>query len=684
MVETLERQIAAIDKDAILRALGDLPVTPYDHQFVAYEACQQAIRKYPGPVIVDAAVSAGKTIMIAMLARRIRDLGYPAMILSRQAEIIDQDHEELKNFQVWSSIYCAGINNTKSNKFPIIVGSEGTVIGGIKPGEKLANYAPLFLLIDECHHVNIEDLIRSENRKVPEYLVEDGAYVLDEFGEKVQVGEHVGETYEEMIESGRAAYTIIIRTFQERCRRIHGKELRIIGYTGTPYRGCESIIQPDLKEPGFWRKKVCEISTEYLVSVGAVVPTRFGISDLRYDLSQWRSTGEEGIKEFSDADMKAMEAAIHKDKKLTQKIMAEVYAITENRNGVLVTCAGVRHCKEAAAALPEGTPFAIITEDTTPRKRREILKDANTGKIKFIFQVNALTTGVNVPFWDTSVILRKIGSLTLLTQLLGRGMRILKPFHLAAGYTKEDHLVLDYAGTLDELGSLYFSPLLEAYQHNADESKGKLVQRCPKCYAAGRTVMNGEHARRCRWVDPDTKIRCDHFFTFITCDDWKDSSGKIVTQKGCGAKNDIVARICRCCGNSLVDPNEKLSHTAYSKDDYCTVRDFRIEPARGRNGNDTGGVAFRYVLERDGVEFIAWQVFWPGSDSPQARKEWLHNAVNKHVLDGSMRKQIKECRTVGAVMSYAGYFMRPLKVTHRKIGKGKDVISNKIFLNEDF
>lgn len=678
MIETLERQIEALDRDAILRTLGDLPVTPYDHQFVAYEACQQAIRKYPGPVIVDAAVSAGKTIMIAMLARRIRDLGFPAMILSRQAEIIDQDFEELKNFGVPSSIYCAGLNR-KSAHFPIVVGSEGTVIGGLQPGKHLADYAPLFLLIDECHHVNIEDLIRSETRKVPEYLMENGEIVLNGFGEPEQIGEHIGETYEEMIEAGRAAYTVIIRTLQKRCRERYGKELRIIGYTGTPYRGVESIVQPNPKEPGFWRKIVTNISTEYLVSVGAVVPTRFGVSDLHYDLDQWRSTGEDGVKEFSDADMAAMQAQILKDKKLTQKIMAEVYAITQDRLGVLVTCAGVRHCKEAAEALPPGTPYAIITEDTGPKKRRDILRDANTGKIKFIFQVNALTTGVNVPFWDTSVILRKIGSLTLLTQLLGRGMRILKPFHIAAGYTKEDHLVLDYAGTLDELGSLYFSPLLEAYQHNADEAKGALVVPCPKCKAAGRKTMNGEHARRCRYVDPDTKIRCDHFFQFITCDDWKDANGKTITQKGCGAKNDIVARICRCCGNSLIDPNEKLSHTAYSKDDYCNVRGFAIEPARGR-----GGLAFRYDLEKDGIEFRAWQVFWPGSESPQARKEWEFNGINKHVLDASKRREIKKCRTVEAVLAYAPYFMAPLKVTHRKIGKGKDVITNKIFINEDF
>lgn len=680
MLMTLEKQIEALDRDAILRALGDMPVTPYDHQYVAYEACAEAIRRYPGPVIVDAAVSAGKTIMISMLARRIRDMGFPAMILSRQGEIIDQDFEELRNFGVNSSIYCASLGR-KSAHFPIVVGSEGTVIGGIRPGQALAHYAPLFLLIDECHHVNIEDLIRSEERVVPEYLRDEktGEIILDGFDEPTIIGEHKGETYEEMIEAGRSSYTIIIRTFQKRAREVYGKELRIIGYTGTPYRGVESIIQPDLEQPGFWRKKVCEISTEYLVSVGAVVPTHFGISNLHYDLDQWRSTGEDGVKEFTDAEMDAMQKAILKDKKLTHEIMAEVYAIAQHRNGVLVTCAGVRHCKQAAEALPPGTPYAIITDDTTGKKRMDILRRANTGEIKFIFQVNALTTGVNVPFWDTSVILRKIGSLTLLTQLLGRGMRILKPFHIAAGVTKEDHLVLDYAGTLDELGSLYFSPLLEAYQHSADESKGELELDCPKCRKAGHPTLNGKHARRCRYVDPDTGERCEHFFQFITCDDWKDASGRKVVQKGCGAQNDIVARICRCCGNSLVDPNKNLSRTTYSRDDYATVRGFRIELARG-----TGGIAFRYELEKDGDQFVAWQVFWPGSDSPAAKKEWVHNGILKHVLDGKMRNTIKKCRTPQQVLEFAPYFMAPLKVSHRKIGKGKDVITNKIFMNEDF
>ena len=62
-------------------------------------------------------------------------------------------------------------------------------------------------------------------------------------------------------------------------------------------------------------------------------------------------------------------------------------------------------------------------------------------------------------------------SLTLLVQLLGRGMRLLKPEQIAAGYKKEDHLVLDFTGTMFELGSLYEDPILEEAEAKKEERR---------------------------------------------------------------------------------------------------------------------------------------------------------------------------------------------------------------------
>ena len=59
--------------------------------------------------------------------------------------------------------------------------------------------------------------------------------------------------------------------------------------------------------------------------------------------------------------------------------MLKVMEITKNRNGVLITCAGKKHCQEAAKYLPEGS-YSIVTEDMGPKARRKALKDAYTGR----------------------------------------------------------------------------------------------------------------------------------------------------------------------------------------------------------------------------------------------------------------------------------------------------------------
>lgn len=644
LIPPIEDQIAACDIDAINAVLGEMPFPPYPYQYAVYDVTAQAIKHYKGPFVVKASVSAGKTVMISMIAKRIMQMtiaGHQAqaLVIARQAEIVEQDHKEMRNFAVPNSVYCAGLG-LKSSFYPVVTGSVGTVVNALT--DKLADFAPLFLLIDECHQVNVDDLIASE-----------------------LAGE---ETIEDMKEAGRADYTIIIRELQRRALAKYGTKLRIIGYTGTDYRSTQPIINPDYSTPGFWRAAVCDISMDYLEKVGSIVPTTFGISKLKYNLEQFKAIGGEGCAEFSGADMDAMQEAIEAQNTLTAQIMQEVYELTLDRNGVLVTCAGVEHCKQAARALPPGVSYAIITDDTNARQRRKILKDANHGKIKFIFQIGCLTTGVNVPFWDTSVILRKIGSLTLLVQLLGRGVRILKDFHHDLGFVKEDHLVLDYGGAMDDLGAMYFNPILEAYTYSRDKENAE-TKHCPHGHE------NGKHARRCIWEDPHTGARCGHWFISRTCGVKKDHAGRVLSE-GCGAKNDVAARFCSVCGDTLIDPNEALSNKHYTVDDYCKVVSFEVEPARG-----DGAIGFKYMLEQDGTQFKAWEIFHPGSKSPQARKAWLHHGILKHCVDPEGIKALKKAHTALDVMDAAAYILPPIKVTHRKRG-GKDVITRKVFFED--
>lgn len=664
-IPNIKRQISTLG-DAVIKSLqsrftvGD--IVPYPYQCVAYTEIAKRMKNYEHPFFVKASVSAGKTIIFAMVAAQCKRMGLKMMVLARQAEIVDQDSEEISNFGVPNSIYCAGLK-TKSAYFPIVVGSEGTVSNGLF--KALGDYVPHVIGIDECHQVDWEDLAEAieNNEPYEQMTTKKGAFVLNGDGSYV-----FNQDGEPMKGTGRSQYTVIIREMQRRCKETYGHELRIFGMTGSEFRGVVPILVEDKRVRGFWREQVTNIDTNYLIEVGSVVPTNFGnVEGLGYDLSEFEASSEDGVADFDLKTLKAMEEKIHSDATMTQKIMARVHEICKDRNGVLVTCAGERHCKEAAAALPPGTTYRIITGKTGEQQRKTWLREAFEGKVKYIFQVMALTTGVNVPFWDTSVILRKIGSLTLLIQLLGRGMRLLKKWHIDQGYKKDDHLVLDFAGCLDELGQLYFDPILEQAQYQNRFSTGKDPKFCPIC-----GTENSFHARRCIHTDADGN-RCEHFWTSRTCEDQKDPrTGKIIV-RGCGTKNDVVARVCRHCDASLVDPNKKLSGKHYTKNDWCNVKSFRVDMTKNQKG-----IVFCYELEAHGETFKAYEKFFPESDSQICKAKWRQAAL-AHIVDRRIAGVTASYRNARKIMGNAHHIMAPVRVTHRKNGKGEDIIYKREF-----
>lgn len=681
-IKSIHKQIEELGEEKIkeLQAkftFGD--IVPYAYQCVMYDEIAKRIGAYKHPFFVKASVSAGKTVGFAMVAARCREMksakfpkGLSMAILARQAEIVSQDSEELTNFGVPNSVYCAGLN-TKSAHFPIVVGSEGSVANGLF--KALGDFTPMVLGIDECHQVDWEDLAEAiENEEFYEQMTtaKDEDVFVDHPDAEGNITKQLmlsRKTGEPVKGTGRSQYTVIIVELMKRCQLVHGKELRIFGMTGSEFRGTTPILVENKKLPGFWREQVTNIDTNYLIEFGSVVPTVFGsVGDMGYDLEEFKASGQDGTKDFGTKEMKQMQDKISANASMTKRIMEAVVKEAQNRNGVLITCAGQRHCKEAASYLPPDATYAIITEKTGAKQRKEILDKANKGEIKYIFQVVALTTGVNVPFWDFSVILRKIGSLTLLIQLLGRGMRLLKAWQVAAGMVKTDHLVWDFAGTMDELGQLYFDPILEEAQFQRRFDSKKEPKTCPIC-----GEVNSFFARRCIKRDANGN-RCEYFWKSRECEDQIDPRTREVIVKGCGTQNDIVARICRHCDVSLKDPNDNLTGKAYTKNDWCEVLNFEV----GMTRNQTG-IVFNYLLRDSmGVEFKAYEVFSPQSENAIARTIWEKKAAEVHVLDPKVRKLMKAYRSARLIMQNVHHIARPIRVTHRKSAKG-DIISRKDF-----
>lgn len=634
MTHKIDKMISEIDINLLKSYLDTGDIKPRPYQWLIYKLTGDVIRHYVGPSYVTASVGSGKSLMIAMIAKRFQEMGYSGMILSRQGEIVEQDAEELWSLGVRNSLFSASLGR-KSSTYPIICGSEGTVVnalfdkkdesGNVIAKGALSDFYPRFLLIDENHMVNDIDVVND----------------------------------------GDTQYAVIINELMKRCKDKHGHELRIIGYTGSPFRGTTSI------KGAFWKKEIINIDTKYMVENGFLVPTIFGLHDvdsLHYDLSDFHGSDVDGTQDFTAEQLKQMQKEILEQGTLTQKIMLKVMELTKNRNGVLITCAGKKHCQEAAKYLPEGS-YSIVTEDMWSKARRKALKDAYTGRKKFTFQIAALTTGVNIPLWDTSCILRKIMSLTLLVQLLGRGMRLLKKEQIDAGYHKEDHLVLDFSGTMFELGQLYEDPILEEAEAQRSKRSGEQVP-CPKCGA-----MNSPYARRCIGKDalsPDG--RCEEFFSYIRCG--FDKHGMRIFDDGCGTKNDPTARYCRHCDHVLRDPNAALNERAYTDNEWTEVKDFKIELTK-----DEKGVVYRYfIMKENGKEGWVNEVFYPfGRQEKYLKNQFKIKGLLNHVSDRNLIDNLMNCHNAKAFMAFTGLIRAPKRITHRFNDKGRDIIHRKEF-----
>lgn len=639
-MQKIDAMIAELDMDKLRASIHTGEIEPRPYQWLVYEKTAEVIRKFgkqPKPSYVTASVGAGKTIMIAMIARRFQDMGWEGLVIARQGEIIEQDAEELWNLSVKNSLFSASLGR-KAYAYPLIAGTEGTIINSLfdKTADDgtvikslLSDFTPRYILVDECHQVNWQDIIS---------------------------------------EHPETQYGVIMNELNRRCKAKYGHEVIVIGYTGSPFRGVESI------KGAYWKHEIVNISTKYLVDLGFLVPTIFGgqdIEDLQYDLHEFASSDVDGVQDFTDSQLKEMQEEILKQGTLTQKIMLKVMELTRDRLGVLITCAGKKHCKEAAKYLPEGS-YSIVTEDMGQKARRKALKDAATGRKKYTLQIGCLTTGVNIPYWDTSVILRKIMSLTLLTQLLGRPMRLLKPDQIAAGLVKENHLCLDFTGTMFELGGLYEDPILEEAEAQRAKRSGEQVP-CPKCQ-----TMNSPYARRCIGKDstsPDG--RCEEFFSFIRCG--FDKHGIRIFDDGCGTKNDPTARYCRQCDHVLRDPNAALNERAYTDNEWTEVKDFKIELTK-----DEKGVVYRYFIKKEnGKDGWASEVFYPfGRQEKHLKNQFKIKGLLNHVSDRNLIDNLMNCHNAKAFMAFTGLIRAPKRITHRFNDKGRDIIHRKDFIGE--
>lgn len=611
----------------------------HEYQVPIHELTIKHCRESSDPAYVSASVGAGKTLNIAFMCKHVVSKGGKVLVLARQGELIQQNSDDAWAIGVKNSIFSASLNK-KSTTFDCVMGTEGTVSNHLL--DVFTNWVPDCILIDENHMVAWQDTLKcieamEEQKEVINRVLNGDAYT-EEFDQIFYNQEYT-------------QYAKIIAHF----KRLRPK-LRIIGYTGSPYRGVESI------KGQFWKKMIYEIGTMQLISLGFLVPPIFGFGDdeHHYDLSEFKLQKEEGAQDFTTKELAAMGRKLTKDVTMTQAIMEQVKAVAANRNGVMITCASKKHCQQVADCLPDGT-WCIITDDTTTKSRIDNLRKIKSGELKYVIQIGCLTTGFNAPTLDTSVILRKIGSLTLLIQLIGRVLRQLKPEQEKAGFVKNNALVLDYTDTLECMGDIYDDPIIQQAMLSHKKKNENMIP-CPSC-----ETMNSMFARRCVGVD-HVGNRCEHFFVFKTCEK-------------CGAKNDTSARECRSCNSVLVDPNTKLTHKAYTDADFKQVKEVAVYAAK----NNQSLINIEYHLNTthfvDGVERpeVAKEMIWHNPQEPWKRGGFYKWLEQHCPLPDQKSKVIKSAGNMAAADMIRRVADWPYEITHRINDKGFSVINRKKF-----
>lgn len=170
----------------------------------------------------------------------------------------------------------------------------------------------------------------------------------------------------------------------------------------------------------------------------------------------------------------------------------ELITKAEQRRSVLVFCQSVAHAVQVTQLLQGSlSRVELVTGDTPSDKRAEYLRDFKSGLIKYLVNVNVLTTGFDAPNVDCVALLRPTLSPGLYYQMVGRGFRI------ADG--KENCLVLDFAGNVKRFGpvdQIIIKPT------KVDGASGEApTKTCPEC----QTICHAAFAEcpDCHYQFPD-------------------------------------------------------------------------------------------------------------------------------------------------------------------------------------
>jgi DNA repair protein RadD len=244
--------------------------------------------------------------------------------------------------------------------------------------------------------------------------------------------------------------------------KVVNPHLRIVGFTATPFRlKTGAICTPD----GFLNHICYEVGVRELIVQGYLCPLITKAGRTKADTSGLHVRGGEFVpREVED---------LMDNDALVEAACAEIVEHTRSRNAVLIFASGVKHGEHNVSVLKNthGIGCGFVTGDTPIDERDAVLARFKAGGLKYLCNVNVLTTGFDAPHIDCVALVRPTLSAGLYYQMVGRGFRL----HAS----KANCLVLDFGGNV-----LRHGPVDQIRVKERDAGSGPApAKECPECHA---------------------------------------------------------------------------------------------------------------------------------------------------------------------------------------------------------
>lgn len=337
------------------------------YQADSVKAVIHYFRKHTTPAVIVLPTGAGKSLVIAELARLAKGR---VLVLAHVKELVEQNHAKYEGYGLTGAIFSAGLGRKETDQ-QVVFASVQSVVRNL---DAFKNQFSL-LVIDECHRVPDEK--NSSYQKVISHLSE--------------------------LNPG----------------------MKVLGLTATPYRlGMGWIYQYHTRglvrseDTRFFRDCIFELPIRYLLDEGFLTPAKMMDAPvLSYDFSQLKPASTGRYKE-AELDM-----VIDQAKRATPQIVEQIIHLAKDKQGIMVFAATVRHAQEIFGLLPVGET-ALVIGDTPTQERDDIISRFKNREVKFLVNVSVLTTGFDAPHVDLIAILRPTESISLYQQIVGRGLRL--------------------------------------------------------------------------------------------------------------------------------------------------------------------------------------------------------------------------------------------------------------------